>query len=399
MKKPPPTKRKPFVRIPTKKRPKQKRVPGQRRYRRIKVLRPCVIRLVFLVPIAILAFERYLGFIISLDDVRDVYYDQMGIDPWEFMGAMSEQVSQVVDLANLTYTPPTLQCPSGQRRMMSAHNPQLYGLSYRKIPNIVHQTATTRCLTRNLDRGTVKWAFRRYSYYFHDQNAVQRLVHSDYPEFPQLKLLQTASCLTPPLLFGLWKYLVLWSYGGIVAELNSYPTFFNSSTLSNDEDGFFLLEHGAETLSTLVMAVSPRHPLMYYAIQHSMSNILRMQSRGKYSLGQLVGEGALNRALGDFLRSSTTTAATTTKHWFWKREPSSTLQIGMVLEGVHGRSLRIGGQVGTETNEGIVTPMFINSKKRNEYQKIGFEYFEQNIEGSNCVGNLLASNRETTLYW
>ena len=107
-----------------------------------------VIRLVFLVPIMILAMERYLGFVISLDDVRDTYYEQMGIDPWELPMAKTELLGKVTEITNLTYTP-QIQCPQGQRRMMTVHNPHLYGFSFRKVPNIIHQTAkaneTTKC--------------------------------------------------------------------------------------------------------------------------------------------------------------------------------------------------------------------------------------------------------------
>ncbi len=373
--------RKPLLARGSKNRINKKGVPGQKRYRRVIVLRPCVIRLVFLVPIAVLAIERYLGFIISLDDVKDVYYDQMGIDPWDLQSTTTktEKISKVGDIANLTYTPP-IQCPSGQRRMMSAHNPHLHGLDYRKIPNIIHQMANTRCLTRNFERAAIQWAFRRYSYYFHDRNAVERLVYSDFPEFPQLKLLNDF-CLEPVLSFGLWKYLVLWSHGGIVADLNTFPTQFNATTVSNEDDGFFLLEEDSDTISTKVMAVSPRHPLMYYAIQHAMSNILHMQPKVVYHSREVVGEGALNQAMTDFLRSST-------KHRLWKKDKELLIQEGM-LEGMYGRTIRIGGRM-SRTDQGIVTHIFISSaREQREFGKIGMKSLEQIIAGSNCVESLL----------
>lgn len=373
-----PVRKKPIVSAG--KRKKKKGVPGQKRYRRVKVFRPCVIRLAFLIPLAILAIERYLGFVISLDDVRDVYYDQMGIDPWEIPPTRTELLGTVIDLANLTYTP-QIQCPMGQRRMISAHNPQFYGLNTRKVPNIVHQAAKTRCLTRNFDRASIAWAFRRHSYYIHDMDAVLRLVRSDFPEFPQLRLILD-SCLPPPLLFGLWQYLVLWCYGGIFADLNSYPSQFNATTISNQDDGFFLLEEGSATLTTMVMAVSPRHPLMYYAVQHCISNIMKMKPNTMYNPREIVGEGALNQALADFRRGGE-------KHQLFKKKAGVSIGPG-TWEGMFGRSLRIGGSLQGPNDEGIITPIFISKiGKGKEFEKIGMSNWDEAIPGSKCVGKLL----------
>lgn len=323
--------------------------------------------------------ERYLGFVISLDDVRDTYYEQMGIDPWELPMAKTELLGKVTEITNLTYTP-QIQCPQGQRRMMTVHNPHLYGFSYRKVPNIIHQTAKTRCLTRHFDRATIQWAFRKYSYYIHDMDAVTRLLHSEFPEFPQLEFM-VDSCLTPALFVGLWKYLVLWSYGGILADLNTFPNHFNATTITNEDDGFFLLEEGSDTLSTLVMAVSPRHPLMYYAIQHSISNILKMRVGVMYNPRELVGEGPLRQALVDFRRGST-------KHRLWNKKSEPAISEG-TLEGMYGRSIRIGGRL-SDADDGIVTPIFISrAGKRKEFEKLGMGGFEDDVRGSNCVGKIV----------
>ena len=38
-----------------------------------------------MVPLAILAFERYIGQVIHLEDATTVVYDQVGIDPFAVM--------------------------------------------------------------------------------------------------------------------------------------------------------------------------------------------------------------------------------------------------------------------------------------------------------------------------
>ena len=344
-------------------------------YRRTVVFRPCVLRMVFLLPLAILVLERYLDIVFSLDDVREVYYDQMGIDP-EFQ---VPRINEPCDLANLTYTG-IIQCPMGQRRMMIAHNPQFYGIDGRRIPAIVHQASKTRCLTRSFDRASLKWAFRRSSYYIHDEQAVKRLVSSEFPEFPQIALI-SVDCVSESILFGLWKYLVLWTYGGIFADLNSYPNQFNLSTLKEDDDGLFLLGDKPGILTTVVMAVSPRHPVMYYAVQRSLSNIVRMHQNATYDPGTLVGEFVLNQAVEDFLRHSGT-------HHIFRKDKKVGLSEGL-LWGVHDRSLRIAGSLGTD-NGASVTPIFISpAGRRKEYGKIGMKDWEMPVVSPSCLQEIL----------
>jgi hypothetical protein len=118
-----------------------------------------------------------------------------------------------------------------------------------------------------------------WSYYFHDDEAVDRLFAKDWPEFPHLQ--EVAQCI----LYGavkadLWRYLVMWEYGGLYSDIDATPALFNKTTITDDDDGFFVVEH-SDLLSQYFMALSPRHPLMYYAIQQSLSNILRERDIGK----------------------------------------------------------------------------------------------------------------------
>ena len=55
---------------------------SRKRFRRVKVLRWWVLPTIFFVPLGILWMEYYIGKLISIDDVKDVYYQQLGIDPF-----------------------------------------------------------------------------------------------------------------------------------------------------------------------------------------------------------------------------------------------------------------------------------------------------------------------------
>jgi len=145
-------------------------------FRKKKVLRTWVLPTIFLISLFMLWLEFYIGKIISLDDIQDIYEDQI-YGPWELllMDMDESDISDDMDyrddnnrlfsLPNISYAPRTTKCPQGQRRMINIHNPLSHSISIqtRLIPMIVHQQSKTRCLTIKVDRATIKWAFRRVS--------------------------------------------------------------------------------------------------------------------------------------------------------------------------------------------------------------------------------------------
>ncbi len=137
-------------------------------YRRKKVLRKWVLPAVFLVPLGIIWLEYYVGKLIDLEDIRDVYQEQL-MDPWDllqqdFNASRIREKGSIPSLPKIAYAPRT-QCPAGQRRMINVHNPLSHsvGLGGRLIPMIVHQQSKTRCLTMKVDGATIKWAMKRVS--------------------------------------------------------------------------------------------------------------------------------------------------------------------------------------------------------------------------------------------
>jgi len=53
---------------------------------------------------------------------------------------------------------------------------------------------------------------------------------------------------------------------------------FTPTTIDKDDDGFLLIDSDTQMLSTKLMAVSPRHPVMYYAVHNILLNILMEES-------------------------------------------------------------------------------------------------------------------------
>jgi hypothetical protein len=125
----------------------------------------------------------------------------------------------------------------------------------RTIPKIVHVTSKSRCMLPVFAKTIDKWRFPHHSLFFHDDDAVDRLMNKYFPEFPSLQVV--AHCLLPgackadlyviqsfvsiddsefphfffclSFLINRWRALVLYEYGGICtceSEKKSAMYFF-----------------------------------------------------------------------------------------------------------------------------------------------------------------------------
>jgi mannosyltransferase OCH1-like enzyme len=129
----------------------------------------------------------------------------------------------------------------------------------RKIPRIVHQTARSRCVTMKFLGVVDNWCLGDdWAHYFHSDDAIDRLFQQDWPEFPHLRTVLACIDGKGTLKADLWRYLVLWEYGGIYADVDTKPNKFNATTITAEDDGFFIVEQ-YHILSQYFMATTPRH--------------------------------------------------------------------------------------------------------------------------------------------
>ena len=230
----------------------------------------------------------------------------------------------------------------------------------RKIPKIVHQTGESQCLTKPFFDNCEDWTFEGYSFVFHDSQCRKRLLNKFWPEFPHLqvafKCLQNAGggtcmkklkdcflvCLrigvlsftfsleskvltfcydericdstpalatSPQLLIptaaisDLWRYLVLWEYGGIYVDMDTAPGVgMNATTIPPDMDALLLKTRQGWNglLSQYFMAMSPKHPLMFLAVYDVLEGMLNLDDVGNFPIPQTTGPDALARAYVKF---------------------------------------------------------------------------------------------------
>ena len=118
-----------------------------------------------------------------------------------------------------------------------------------KIPKIIHMTSKSYCFTDGFVKNIELWFVEGYSFFLHDDDAVDRLFYGrEWPQFPLLR--EALACI--PSGAGkadLWRYLLLWEYGGIYTDMDNAPgphLFFpnHTSSITDDMDAFFEQERG-----------------------------------------------------------------------------------------------------------------------------------------------------------
>ena len=170
-----------------------------------------------------------------------------------------------------------------------------------KIPKIVHQTSKSRCLHPKLIDATRRWqTLDDHSYYFHDDDALMTIFLQEFPKFPHLAMIAKACLVDGTLRADVWRYLVIWVYGGMYADLDSPPNHFTAKTIRPNDDAFFVVEHYG-LLSQYFMAASPRHPVMYYALHVALKNLLRAEDIGRVSAPGETGPHCLHQAFQLFM--------------------------------------------------------------------------------------------------
>jgi len=137
-------------------------------------------------------------------------------------------------------------CPKDQIYMHNTFVPDSVNQSGRKVPKIIHMTSKNKCFTKKYADNADLWKFEGYSFFLHDDVAVQRLVNSKaWPEFPLLK--EALPCLNSGAMKAdYWRYLATWEFGGIYTDMDNAPgnQFNNGTIIADDDDALFEVERG-----------------------------------------------------------------------------------------------------------------------------------------------------------
>ena len=141
------------------------------------------------------------------------------------------------------------RCPGNLTRMKDVYIPENIQKKGRKIPNILHMTSKGKCFTTPYAENINLWKFEGYSFFLHDDDAVDRLLSKEWPEFPLLKYIK--SCVfSGAQLADVWRYVAIWAYGGIYTDMDNAPGpwLWNETEkkmiIEDEDDAFFEVEWG-----------------------------------------------------------------------------------------------------------------------------------------------------------
>lgn len=257
------------------------------------------------------------------------------------------------------------------------------------IPKILHQTSKSRCVTSGIVAALKKWQQKlpSYQYVLHDDDAVERLFSQEWPEFPHLR--EIVTCLeSPTARVDLWRYLVIWEYGGIYTDIDTAPgpRWLDESLIDhNEDDGFFVIEQ-LGIVSQYFMALSPRHPLMYYAIQSALLNIWQAGDTGGVNAALVTGPRAIKNGFIHFMGDDEARVP----------DPSITgLSPGYVYEGVwtgtRGRQVRVVGQK-ERANDYVIREAVRRHAKVQQYQQMNMTHFLDDAKrrsGKSCLRHMM----------
>jgi len=222
-------------------------------------------------------------------------------------------------LAQLTKNPPvgSIVCPpmmtpiydkivQQQDNINTNANASTTSIPKKKIPNIVHLSYNSRCVPTDVFAdGIQKWKdeLPDHSIYFHDDDAVDRLLEQDWPEFPNLHKVMNCIKYKGAMKVDLWRMLVVYEFGGFYSDVDNVPikSFKNGAAIHPD-DTFFSSSDGYIRPCQNAFAMEPKHPIAVFTIQTILNNLLNMRSMRRPKVVFVTGPGAFGDGYISYMR-------------------------------------------------------------------------------------------------
>lgn len=181
------------------------------------------------------------------------------------------------------------------------------------IPKVFYQTGKSRCIHPDIAEIMTKWrdlnAFPGFSYFFYDDEAMDAFLFDKArweDIFPSLHL--ALQCIdevhNPTMKADIWRYLVLWEYGGIYVDIDTAPKGFTALTIQPDDDGLLYLQGGG-FMAQFFLVITPRHPLMFYSVHAAVQGVLGSLELSTLDPAKSTGPRALANGMAAFMNNAT----------------------------------------------------------------------------------------------
>lgn len=143
------------------------------------------------------------------------------------------------------------------------------------IPKRIHILVPSKCVTKEQAEHLYSWKLEGYSLEFHDDDASSILLSKIRMEYPFLH--DQISCIFSSMFrTELVKLLLLWDYGGVVVDENTFPgeILRGNDVIKDTDDALFMFRGQSHKLFyTHFMAASSGHPVVYTLIHKTFADV------------------------------------------------------------------------------------------------------------------------------
>lgn len=210
----------------------------------------------------------------AIDGVQDLWESLESTVGWnDETKSKTTGLPTLEELTRVNYT-----CPDGTEFFENVVLPESITHANRRIPNVVHVTAKTRCVSPLVKNHLQRWVFPNHSLYFHDDIAAYRLLNYAVKDANGHELIKGLSKQLPCISSGaamsdMWRYVLLYHYGGVYTDLDNAPGHkYDVEHISPETDSFYFVEQGG-FMSQYYMVSSKHHPMLLYMLYSAIRKV------------------------------------------------------------------------------------------------------------------------------
>ena len=171
----------------------------------------------------------------------------------------------------------------------------------RKIPRTIHVSMKSRCMPPDISNAMTAWkeALPYHSFYFHDDDAVDRLFQLEWKEFPHVNNMLRCVRFKGAMKIDVWRILIIYKYGGIYTDIDMIPGELLSeiSPIQPDDEAVFLSDSWNRP-SQWFFAMEPNHPVAYYTMFEIFKRLQDLTNIEKPKVVFVTGPDALKHGYG-----------------------------------------------------------------------------------------------------
>lgn len=182
------------------------------------------------------------------------------------------------------------------------------------IPKKIYQTWETKNLSEYFLKNIEKWKILNPDYEFILYDSIER--RNMVSNFGERYLKVYDRIIAGALKCDMWRYIILYLYGGFATDLDLIP--LNSINKFLKKDNFLLcvpvlnVESQKFYLLTGFIGIVPRHPIMLWCINRICDIVENNKTCSEYC--DFTGPGCFGRAVNVFLKREETASFTTLKN-------------------------------------------------------------------------------------